>query len=132
MKILFPAVRPVRVLRFFDKNGSIAQIITVLPELFDLVLDPAFHFLRRHMLLFRTRLYALQGSSGIYRAVVRFTVLDHKISVFIFLQIEAQDRSSVVCRSFRQDVNEHLLFFGGRKRHMILDLRPVQAYVFHM
>ena len=53
------------------------------------------------------------------------------MAVLGLLQEETEHRCPVIFPCVGQYVYEHLLFLRGRKRHMVLDLRAVQADILH-
>jgi hypothetical protein len=82
--------------------------------------------------------------NGMYGELVDESILNAdrevvKVSLFVsedrsalcLLQIEAQGCRPVILPALGQDVNEHLLLLCGRERHMVLDLRAVQADILH-
>ena len=107
VEILFPVVDPVHILGLLDGDSALAHI-RVCAQHGHLLKDGAPHLFGRHGLLI------------------------HKdFAVLRLLQEETEHRGPVIFSGVGQDIHEHLLLLRGCQRHMVLDLRPVQADILH-
>ena len=110
VKILFPVVDPVLVLRLVHGDRSVPDNIGITPELIEALRDSLPDFL------------------GFSLASVRHL----QRSVFVFLYVKTQNGSAVIGSRRRADIDKHLLFLCSREGNIVLDLGPLKADIFQL
>ena len=105
VKVLFPVINPVNILRLLHLDASFADITE------------------------RTKFFQLLPYTRHYRLFVRILSVYLQPAVLCFLHKKTEPGDAVILRPVRKDIHEHLLLLRRCERHLVLYLRPLQANI---